>query len=203
MNRTVRFLLCVGLMFFAAAVWSYRVRAAEEAAEYLPAPVTPVFLPEGTKIEAVSRTKMPSTIAVGDKVTFFVSTPVTVNGKVEIPAGARLRGTVQSLAVTGKKAQVDMKFTELELLSRGQSIAIEAHGRAEDAPVGNDLDSIKAGLRTLAGVALGATIGAGSGDPKLVRRGVIEGASNAMTIDTMIPVTVTLDEALKISPVIR
>ena len=79
MRSSTRFALALVLIIFATLAYrSYRVRAAaEEAFQYAPAAAVPKLLPAGTAIEVVVwGNGIPESVAAGDEVTAFLTSPI-------------------------------------------------------------------------------------------------------------------------------
>src|SRR4051794_38743497 len=184
-KRTSRIAFAVVFILFGVSIWSFRVHATAEAAKYAPAPAMAVHhvISAGTLIQAESRTKMPASIAAGDAVTLFVSTAVISEGQIEIPEGAQLRCTVDNVLIQKRTGEAHLKVTDLVI--QGRSLAVQAVGTATDVPIQSDFGNIRAGLQALFGVAVGASIGAASGYPRLLDRGWRDGSRHWLKIDTI------------------
>jgi hypothetical protein len=190
MRKVTYITVAAALMTFAIfALWSYRVRAAGEAAEFLPTTKS-VLLPAGSAIETVLRNGIASSAAVGDSVTAFVSAPVIFKGRVVIPAGAHLKGRLEQLSVAGATGKARLSFTDL--LIRSRSYSIQTGDVNVVIPVQSDIAILGAALSTPMAATLGAVVGAASGDIRLIIRGLYEGAGVPEPEKAQVPITVVL-----------
>jgi len=190
MRRIVCFTAAVALMVIAISVfWSYRVRAAEHAAQFPPVSIHAVRLPAGTAIEAALINGIASKAQAGDTVTAFVSRPVIIDGKLVIPKGARLTGHLDKLSVSRRVGSASLNFTVLTI--QGRLFTIQTRRVAVVIPTLSDVDLVRKTLKTLMGAALGAAVAAESGDARLIDRGVLEGTTATLPLET-VPIQVFL-----------
>jgi hypothetical protein len=190
------FLTFLFLILAVSAFWLYRVRARAEAAEFSPA-VNDIFvLRAGTTINAFLRNGIAKEAATGDSVTAFVSEPVMLGNEVVIPTEAELKGSLEQISVSHKRAELLIRFSVLVI--RGQRFNIDARQVSVRVPIVSDIDELRASFETLMATTLGTSIGGGSGDPRLVKRGLLEGTKMLDTTGISIPIAVTLTKDLKV-----
>jgi hypothetical protein len=190
-------ILVVIILVAASILWTYQVRAAGQATEFLPTVNRSTRLPAGTVIEAVIRTPFPRSLQKGDMVTAFVAKPVSVGTKLVIPVGAQMRGPVEQVTVTGKEAAAQIDFNALSIGT--QSFAMRSHRVLVRGPVQSDADIFTTGLRMLMGTTFGVAVGAESRDVRLIDRGMLEGARNSMPNDVRVTFRVTLSADLEVA----
>src|SRR5262245_19740483 len=88
-RRVAHFAVALALALLAiSAFWAYRVRAAAEAAQFVPISTKRELVPAGMAISGVIRNGFARSAAAGDTVTAFVSIPVIWHDRVVIPPGA-------------------------------------------------------------------------------------------------------------------
>jgi hypothetical protein len=179
-----------------SAIIGYRVRAADEALEYLPSSATPVVLLPGTSIEAVMLNAFDASAGVGDSVVALVSRPVVINDRVVIPSGARFLGTLQAVSIHKEKANATIRFGTLAI--SGMNFDIQTEAVRVTTPVHGDLEIMRTALEALMGATLGGTFGAESNDPLMIRRGMVEGMSSSISAKSPVSFTVTLTRDLHI-----
>jgi hypothetical protein len=184
------------LMLAMSAIWSYRVRAAGEAAELRPAANETFVLPAGTAIDALVRNGIGRDAKAGDRITAFVSNPVSSDHSVVIPVEAQLQGNLEQISIAHHRAEVRIRFSAL--LIHGQRFDIHARQVSVRMPIVTDIDELSAALETLMATSLGTSIGAASGDRRLVERGLLEGTKIVDATGISIPVTVTLTRNLEV-----
>jgi hypothetical protein len=190
-------IFAVALILLAVSVFSaYRVRAAEEAAQFEPAYTEPVLVPARTVIPAALKNRIPESAEAGDTVTAFVSAPILVDDRTVIPPGAELKGELEKVSISGTTAKSTVKFNRL--LTGGQAFEIETRQIEVKIPVQSDTEIIGSALRTLMGATLGAALGAQARDPKVFYGGIYEAAAASVTLDVEVPITVTLLRELEI-----
>src|SRR5213594_2367403 len=96
--RVSRFTIAVGLIVLMISFFNwYQARTAGNAASFAPASAKSVLVPERTLIDAVIRNRVAKSARVGDAITAFVTTPVSIKDRTVIPSGAQLRGTLGEL----------------------------------------------------------------------------------------------------------
>jgi hypothetical protein len=183
-------------LIFISIFWSFRVRASEEAAEFKPTRVAAGFIPAGTPISAVLSNGIPASVAKGDRLLAVTSKPLLVQGTVVIPVGAQLEGTVNELVSSGKEVEIDVRFSELFTGSR--SVPIRAKETRVSGRVQSPINAVTSGLGALISTGIGAAVGAASGDPSLVQRGLLEAAGPMGSPDSAIPITIVLTDGLAI-----
>jgi hypothetical protein len=176
--------------------WSFRVRAAQEASQFEPARGNTAIIPAGTVINGILRNGIPASVAAGDTITANTDTPLMLDNRVAIPAGVQLAGTVEDLSFSGRTATADIRFTAL--FTGRRSIPIQTEQIIVTARVQSSIEAVSGGLSALIGTGIGAGIGAASGDVKLVKRGVLEGAGSMQVSDSSIPISITLTRDLAI-----
>jgi hypothetical protein len=186
-----RFTLAVALVMVAVSMfWSYRVRAAEEAAQFAPTRIIHVVLPAGTALKAAIKNGIASSAKPGDIVTAFVSKPILVDSEPSVFADGQLKGTLQKWSISERTGKAWISFTLLQ--TRGGSVAIHTKPVVVMTPVISDVKILRTALRTFVGVAFGIAMGAGSGDVRLIDYGVIVGTGVSMPVDATVPITVIL-----------
>jgi hypothetical protein len=192
MRRFVRQAFIVILIVAAISNFrSYRVRAAADAAaRFKPTAGGPVFVPAGTGIKAVLGNGIPGFAQPGDAVAAHVPAPVIVDGDLLIPDGAWLKGELEEFTASDVKARANIRFDQLVIHSR--AVPIQARSVVFVAPIQSDVQILSTTLKTLVGAGLGASVGANSGDVRLVDGGVRLGIVASSLGDAAIPVTVVL-----------
>jgi len=133
-----------------------------DAAYDVPSSRGEVDVPDGTEIQVrLEETLSSKTAGVEDRVAASVAEPVTVDGRRVIPAGAEVRGVVQSV----ERAQRPSKGGRLELAF--DSLTVNGRRVSMDARVvrlsESGIDKSKAGLGAIIGGVLGAVINGGKG----------------------------------------
>ena len=138
-----------------------------------------------------------------DLVTAHVTRDVRVDGKVAIPAGAKVHGEVTLVERGGRlreRARLGVRFTSV-VLADGSRVRLESETvyREGDAPSRESAAKIGGGaiggaiiggiLGGAKGAAIGGSIGAGAGTTA-----VLAGGRNAATLPSGTPVTVRLTE---------
>lgn len=138
-----------------------------------------------------------------DLVTAHVTRDVRVDGKVAIPAGAKVHGEVTLVERGGRlreRARLGVRFTSV-VLADGSRVRLESEPvyREGDAPSRESAAKIGGGALGGAiiggilgggkGAAIGGSIGAGAGTTA-----VLAGGRNAATLPSGTPVTVRLTE---------
>jgi hypothetical protein len=193
--RTKRFTISLLLVMVAfSAFWYSRVRAVAEAAEFSPARGNAVLVPAGTPIQAVIRTGIASLSRSGDTVSAFVSAPVVFDGKVAIPAESEMIGTLEAFSPYDRHAEAHMRFTKIRI--RGRTFDIQSKGLFLIVRTQTATETLGSGFQALMSATLGLSIGAASGDQKLIEKGLLESEGTAITAKSAVPVTVVLSRAL-------
>jgi len=197
-GRVSRFTIAVGVIVLMISLFNwYQVRTAENAASFAPASSKSVLVPERTIIDAVIRNGLAKSTAVGDTITAFVTTLVSINESTVIPPGAQLRGTLEELSVGRRNAKVTVNFTVL--LIEDRKFTIQTRPVQAIIPVLSDTQVFAGVLKALTGAGLGTAIGAASGDPALLNRGLAGGATSSLSQGVSVPVKVVLIRGLNVS----
>jgi hypothetical protein len=197
MRKITRFAIAIALMTVVMSVfWSYRVRAADEAAEFAPAAAQRVVLPAATVIEATLTNGIAMSAEAGESVTALVSTPVLSAGKIVIPPGARLEGDLKDITVFGTTVRAVITFGVLTVGDR--SFRIQTRPILVAAPARSDTAILIAAIRTIVGAGIGAGIGVSSKDARLLEHGLLEAARSSLPVESAVPITVTLIRDLEI-----
>jgi hypothetical protein len=195
-RRIARFTVAVALVLAAISwFWSYWVRADEEAAQFTPLRIQPETLPAGMAIQAVIKHGIRKSTEKGDVVTALVSKPVVMHDRLVIPSGAQLKGDLEDVSVLDGAATAKIHFNVL--LTGGNAIAIQTRQIVITTPIRSDIQTVSKGLKTIVGASLGAAVGAASGDPRVVSRGLIEGAVATTSAGSPVPITVILTRDLE------
>jgi hypothetical protein len=193
--RTKRFAVLLLFAMVAISAFRYnRVRAVAQAAEFSPARGNAVLVPAGTPIQAVIRTGIASLSRSGDTVTAFVSTPVVFEGRIVIPPESKMTGTLEAFSPYDRHAEAHIRFTKLRIGSR--TFDLQSKGLFLIVRTQTATESLGSGFQTLMSATLGLSIGAASGDQKLIRKGLIESQGTTITAKSAIPITVVLSRAL-------
>jgi hypothetical protein len=182
------------VMVAISAFWYNRVRAVAEAAEFSPARGNAVLVPAGTPIQAEIRTGIASLSRSGDTVTAFVSTPVVFDGQIVIPAESEMMGTLEAFSPYDRHAEAHIRFTKLRI--RGRTFDIQSKGLFLIVRTQTATETLGSGFQALMSATLGLSIGAASGDHKLIEKGLLESEGTAVTAKSAIPVTIVLSRAL-------
>jgi hypothetical protein len=192
------FTIAIALIILAiSAFWSFRVRAANDAAQFEPiATHHTVVLPTNTEITAVIPNGISSSSAAGSSITAIVSAPVLFNGNVAIPRGAKLDGHMDNIFARGKKAKVEITFDVLT--SGGRSRPIQTVPIVVTVPTRNDGEILGDAVRTLLAAGISAGIGASSKDERLLRDTLVGGVRTSLPVKSAVPITVTLMHDLQI-----
>lgn len=176
--------------------WSFRVRAAEEAAEFKPLRVATGFIPAGTSIAAVLRNGIPASVTKGDRLLAVTSEPLVVQGAVVLPAGAQIEGAVNELLSSGKEIEIDVRFTAL--FTGSHFVPIRTKETRVSGRLPSPIKAVSGGLGALIETSIGAAVGAASGDANLVKRGLLESAGSLGSPNSAIPMTIVLTADLRI-----
>ena len=193
--RIFRFTIAVGLIVLMISLFNwYQVRT---AASFAPVNAKSVLVPERTVIDAVIKNGVAESAAVGDAITAFVTTPVSIKERTVIPSGAQLRGSLEELSVGRGTAKVTVNFTVL--LIEDRNFTVQTRPVAAIIPVLSDTQIFAGVLKALTGAGLGAAIGAASGDPALLNSGLAEGTVSSLSEEISVPVKVVLIRGLNVS----
>jgi hypothetical protein len=200
-------------------------RPAETAPpSYVPTPLEPIELPRAAERQfeelvipaesviglQLERTITSETARVEDRVEARVTRDVRVDGRVAVPAGSRVLGSVALVERGGKmkeRARLGIRFHTL-VLADGTSHAVQTETvyREGESPAGSSAAKIGGGA--IGGAILGAIIGggkgaviggatgAGGGTAAVMagsRRPATMSAGSTMTVRVLSPVTVTVE----------
>jgi hypothetical protein len=200
-------------------------RPAQTAApSYVPAPLEPIELPRAAERQfdelvipaesviglQLERTITSETARVEDRVEARVTRDVRVDGRVAVPAGSRVLGSVALVERGGKmkeRARLGIRFHTL-VLADGTSHALQTDTvyREGESPAGSSAAKIGGGA--IGGAILGAIIGggkgaviggatgAGGGTAAVMagsRRPATMSAGSTMTVRVLSPVAVTVE----------
>ena len=145
---------------------------------------------------------------IEDLVVAHVTRDVRVDGKVAIPAGAKVHGEVTLVERGGRlrdRARLGVRFTSV-VLADGSRVRLESEPvyREGDAPSRESAAKIGGGaiggaiiggiLGGAKGAAIGGSVGAGAGTTA-----VLAGGRNAATLPSGTPVTVRLTEPVTVT----
>ena len=195
MRRTTHFALAL-ITQAIFVFWAYRVRAANDSGEFAPAAAQHVGVPAATMLKAVVNNGFASSAVEGDTVTAFVSAPVVVKDTIVISPGAQLKGTLHPVSTTGTTAKTRISFITLAM--SGRFFTIKTEPIVIVTPVQSDISILAGALRIIVGAAIGAGMGAFSGDERLVERELLEGAAPGLSVESTVPITVILAADLEI-----
>jgi hypothetical protein len=191
---------------------------------YVPTPLEPIELPRAAERQfeelvipaesvmglQLERTITSETARVEDRVEARVTRDVRVDGRVAVPAGSRVLGSVALVERGGKmkeRARLGIRFHTL-VLADGTSHALQTDTvyREGESPAGSSAAKIGGGA--IGGAILGAIIGggkgaviggatgAGGGTAAVMagsRRPATMSAGSTMTVRVLSPVTVTVE----------
>jgi len=124
-----------------------------------------------------------------------VSEPVVLDGRTVIAPGAKLTGTLESLTKHHHHAEVVIDFKTLYIAGRG--IPIQMQPVTLTTHLSDEMDVLSYASKAMAAASIGASIGAASGDLRVVRRGMMEALNFLPTFEDVIPVRVTLARDLE------
>jgi len=195
-RRVGHILIGIVLITLATMLWSHRVKGAHEADEFAPTPTQRVLLPAATSIEAMVINGIVSSAVVGDDITAFVSRPVVFNGRLAIPRGAQLKGSLESVSILSSAIKVQISFTGLA--TSNKFVPIHAKPVEVIAPAQSDIRTLGSGLQMLWSAAIGAGIGAASGSARIIERGLLDGSMAAVSVQSAVAVTIVLTADLEI-----
>ncbi len=127
-----------------------------------------IDVPQGTALAMRLQTTLSTkTAQVGDRFEAGVSTPVEVNGKLAIPAGAQVSGHVILAQQPGKasgRGQLQLAYDELRF--DGRSYDLGSNSQIYESKSGTTKDAALIGGGAVAGGILGAVVGGGAGAAK-------------------------------------
>lgn len=127
-----------------------------------------VTIPSGTTLRLSLASGVASdTSRVEQPVRATLRSPVSVNGKVVLPAGSEVSGVVTEAEESGRvkgRARIAMRFNSLH--AAGETYDIRTSGFAQEAAATKKQDATKIAVGAGAGAALGAILGGGSGAAK-------------------------------------
>ena len=199
--------------------------ADETPSGYVPTPMEPIELPRAAERQfdelvipaesviglQLERSISSETARVEDRVEARVTRDVRVDGRVAVPAGSQLLGSVALVERGGKmkeRARLGVRFHTL-VLADGTTHAVQTDTvyREGESPAGSSAAKIGGGA--IGGAILGAIIGggkgaviggatgAGGGTAAVMagsRRPATIGAGSTMTVRVLSPVTVTVEQ---------
>jgi hypothetical protein len=147
------------------------ISAATSAA---PAPTAPaatfaeLTIPSGTTLRLSLQSAVGSdTSRVEQAVRATLRSPVSIDGKVVLPAGSEVSGVVTEAEESGRvkgRARLAMRFSSVR--ANGETYDIKTSGYAQEAAATKKKDAEKIAIGAGAGAALGAILGGGSGAAK-------------------------------------
>ena len=190
------FLTFLFLILAVSAIWSYRVRAGAEAAEFSPVSNDIFVLRAGAAINAFLRNGIGKEAATGDSITAFVSEPIVLDSEIVIPAQAELKGSLEQISISHGRAELLISFSELVI--RGHRFKIDTRPVSVRVPVVSDIDQLSAAFETLMATTFGTSIGGASGDRRLLERGLLESTKLLGATGISIPIDVTLTRNLEV-----
>lgn len=147
---------------------------------YRPAPSRPtriggVTVPSGTPMTITVHQDLSSKSAVGESWSGTVAEPVYVNGRVAIPAGSTVNGTVSVAepAQRGERAKLRLALSRVSLNGRSYSLSGSSELLVAGSPRARNVGAIAGG--TAAGALLGKAVGGST--KSTVVGGVVGGAA--------------------------
>jgi len=193
LRKLSRRAIAVGLILL--AILSYRFLATRDK-ESISVETKPAAVPAQTAIQASIKNRVAKSSRAGETITALVTTPVILEGKTMIPSGAQFEGNLEALSVRGARGEATIDFTALRL--DGRNFPIRAHPVTATIPVQSDTEILANALRALTGAGFGAALGAASGDPSLINRGMMQGAIPSLSPENAVPITIVLVSELKL-----
>jgi hypothetical protein len=137
------------------------------------APAAPVeefrelTIPSGTTITvALDDSVGSATSRVDEAVHAHVTRPVSVGGRVAVPAGSEVTGAVVEAVRSGRvkgRAEVAVRFDKLRPAADGETYTIHTAQITRTAKSEKKKDAAKIGIGAGAGAAIGALLGGGKG----------------------------------------
>lgn len=172
-----------------------------------PAAPAEVVLPAGTELAIALGTALSTeTATAGDAVTGTLTRAVSVDGRVVVPAGAVVSGSVAEVDRAGRvkgKARVALSFTSVTVAGTRHAIATQPVVREGEATKSED--ATKVGIGAGAGAAIGAILGGRKGAAQGAAVGAAGGTGvvlatrgRALELATGEPLTVTLTAPVKV-----
>ena len=147
----------------AAPTLGERVKAAVTSPKF-----ADVTIPSGTALRLELTSDVGSdTSSVEQRVTASLRDPITVDGRVALPAGSEMMGVVTDVERSGRvkgRARVAYRFNTVH--ANGESYDISTASIAHEAAATKGKDAEKIGIGAGAGAALGALLGGKSGAAK-------------------------------------
>jgi len=142
--------------------------AAREAEAPKRVPPVRLTVPTGTALSVrLGSTVSTDTAVEGDAVSGTVSTDVMADGRVAIPAGSPVSGSVTDVVRPGRvkgRSRLAVRFTSVDV--RGDRTAIAAGPVVREGEATKSEDATKVGIGAGAGAAIGAILGGGKGAAK-------------------------------------
>jgi hypothetical protein len=127
-----------------------------------------INVPQGTALAMLLQTSLSTkTAQVGDRFEAGVSSPVSVNGKLAIPAGAQVSGHVILAEQPGKasgRGQLQLAYDQVRF--DGHSYNLGSRSQIYESKSGTTKDVALIGGGAVAGGIVGAVLGGGSGAAK-------------------------------------
>jgi hypothetical protein len=124
-----------------------------------------VTIPAGTSLPMSLTSSVASdTSAIEDAVTAELTRAILVNGREVVPVGARVTGSVTSVADAGRvkgRGEIAMRFTTVRVAGDQYALRSALVSRQADATKGED--ATKIGIGAGAGAAIGALLGGSKG----------------------------------------
>jgi hypothetical protein len=138
---------------------------APEAAPPLPAKPASVTIGQGTRIQIRTETELSTKdVKTGDSFTATLAEPISVDGQVIAPRGARVDGRVVDSDPGGRVkgvATISVRLTQLHV--GGHPVAIRTGAIVREAHATKRKDAVKVGIGAGIGAAIGAIAGGGQG----------------------------------------
>jgi hypothetical protein len=147
-----------------------------------PMPVTATTIPNGTRVIVKTTSWLSSkSAAVGDRFSTTLVDPIYVDGRVAIPAGAMLEGTVTEVDSAGRASDAGKLHLMIDRLRSGDGQSADVRGMVVGTGAGKDLDGKGADVGiTAGGAAAGAIAGALLGGGKGALIGLAVGGGGAL-----------------------
>ncbi len=183
MRKRVQLLLAL-ITIAIAVIWSYRVRAWNQSLDFEPTAAPLTVAQAGTELQAWIIDPIPLSAPANEMVKAFVSTPAILNAAT---ASAKLD---EVSASKGGAVRARLHFVLLAV--HGGVSAIQTQPITLIATIPSDTDILTSAFRTMIGAAIGAGLGASSGDRRLLERGLMEGAATGLPVKSAISVTFVL-----------
>jgi len=175
MKRIARYLLIATIPLGIKASWQYRVHmAVVTASQFAPRVAMPKLVPAGTEIRAILKNEITESTKPGDLVLGFVSDQVIVNGKVAIPPGTRVNGTIEQISKHDNEATIWLSLTSLVI--EHQEIRIHTRPVLAKAPIVTDISILGSAFDAVTEGGIGAAFGATTRSQEAIAAGLAAGA---------------------------